>query len=343
MKSLLLILLILLSGVSAAGSTLEDYKHRLDTAAGYLSDMNAVLNTAKPEYEKQLAALVLRTIPATEKVEWKGGEVDTDNAWLPVSIEAFNTETSIGKRKAILNGSRGRLLAISASIADLQRGIADASTKDSDKQKLAEILSRPEYQPPRVEDESLFQRWWREFWDWIDSLFPKPQIQPSSSVGLGSLRLVLQIVIFIAIAALIGFLAWRFLPFIRLWFGRRDKDARGDRVILGEIVSSDESASDIFADAERLAREGDIRGAIRKGYIAVLCELGDRRLVRLARFKTNRDYLRDVQRQPQIFEDFRGLTDKFEQNWYGLRTAAPDDWDAFRDGCKQTLQEARST
>lgn len=341
MRSPFFVLLCLLTTVSATAATLTDYKQRLDTGAGYLSDMSAVLKNSKPEYERQLSALVLRTIPPTERIEWRGGEVDTDNAWLPVAMEAFNFESAPDKRTAILEGARERLLATSTAVADLQQGLAQDSTKDADKQKLAEILARPEYQPPKEEEESLFQRWWREFWNWIDSLFPKTNLQPSS-VDLGSLRVVLQVVIFAAVAALIAFLLWRFLPYFRNRFGRRKKTASGDRVILGEIVGPDESASDIFAEAERLAREGDIRGAIRKGYIAVLCELGDRRLLRLARYKTNRDYLRDVKRTPQVFDGLRGLTDSFERNWYGIRAAAPDDWESFRDGYDKTLREARS-
>ncbi|MFL6374969.1 MAG: DUF4129 domain-containing protein, partial [Pyrinomonadaceae bacterium] len=221
--------------------------------------------------------------------------------------------------------------------------IAADQTKDADKQKLSEILSRPEYQPPKVQDESVFHRWWREFWDWLANLFPKADLKPSNSADLGALRLVLQILVFAVVAGLIGFIVWRFLPYFSARFTQKESKGRGDRVILGEMIDSNESSSDIFAEAERLAREGDIRGAIRKGYIAVLCELGDRRLVRLARSKTNRDYLRDVRKTPQVFDGLRGLTDNFERNWYGIRTAAPEDWEAFRDGYDQTLREARTS
>ena len=48
-------------------------------------------------------------------------------------------------------------------------------------------------------------------------------------------------------------------------------------MILGEHVSADESAHDLLAEAERLAGEGRLREAIRKGYIAVLCDLADRK------------------------------------------------------------------
>ena len=333
-------ILILCLAATAAAATLDDYKKRLDHASEQSIMLKAAIDGSDRSVDARLMESIRNDVPATEKVEWHGGSVDTDNSWLTIALESCRIETARDKRKQIVDGINERLRAESLAIAEVLQGVTHDSTKDADKQKLAEILSRPEYQPPREEDESLFQRWWREFWDWVDSLFPKPRIEPSSP-GLGSLRIVLQVLIFAIAAGLIVFLLWRFLPYFRGKFGGRKKAARGDRVILGEIVSSDESASDIFAEAERLAREGDIRGAIRKGYIAVLCELGDRRLLRLARNKTNRDYLRDLRRAPQVFEGLSGLTDNFERNWYGIRAAVPADWEAFRDGYDRTLREAR--
>jgi hypothetical protein len=333
-------ILILCLGASAAAATLDDYKHRLDHARETSISLAATVGNNEPTAQARLIDNIRKEIPATEKIEWHGGGVETDNSWLVLAIESFSVENQRAKRKEIVDGISERLQAESQAIAELQKGIAQESTKDYDKQKLAEILSRPEYQPPKEEAESLFQRWWREFWDWIDSLFPKPNLQPSS-LDFASLRVVLQVVIFAAVVGLIAFLLWRFLPYFRARFGRAEKNRPGDRVILGEIVGSDESASDIFAEAERLALEGDIRGAIRKGYIAVLCELGDRRLLRLARHKTNRDYLRDVRRTPQVLEGLTGLTDNFERNWYGIRAAVPEDWETFRDGYDRTLREAR--
>jgi len=328
---------------TAAASTLDDYKQRLDAASDDVLATRAAEDQHDRVSAEHLLGEITKNIPATERVEWPGGNVETDNSWINIAIEGYRLETARVKRWEILDGIRERLMAESQAVAELQHGIAQDSTKDSEKQKLAEILGRPEYQPPKAADESLFQKWWREFWDWIDSLFPKPQIAPSTGSGFESLRVVLQVLIFAAVAGLLGFILWRFLPFFRARFGKREKRGRGDRVILGEIVGADENASDIFAEAERLAREGDIRGAIRKGYIAVLCELGDRRLVRLARHKTNRDYLRDAKRSPQVFEGLSGLTDNFERNWYGIRGAVPEDWEAFKDGYDRTLREARTS
>jgi hypothetical protein len=332
---------LLCFAATAAASTLADYKQRLGRASDEVVKIrNAEDHPGGPSAALTIASII-QFVPVTERVEWPGGSVETDNAWLTAALDNYKAEPTRQKRAEILAAIRERLEGESKAIAELQYNIAGESTKDSDKQKLAEILSRPEYQPPAESDESLFQKWWREFWEWIDGLFPRPKIEPSNAGDMGSLRIALQLLIFAAVAALLVFILWRFLPYFRSRFqGRKERD-RPDRVILGEIVSSDESASDIFAEAERLAREGDIRGAIRKGYIAVLCELGDRHLLRLARHKTNLDYLRDVRRTPVVFDELRALTDTFERNWYGARTASLEDWRVFREGYNRTLKEER--
>jgi hypothetical protein len=57
--------------------------------------------------------------------------------------------------------------------------------------------------------------------------------------------------------------------------------SKQERVILGERISAEETAQILFAEAEHLARQGNLRGAIRKGYIALLCDLSDRKNHRL--------------------------------------------------------------
>ena len=74
----------------------------------------------------------------------------------------------------------------------------------------------------------------------------------------------------------------------------RAKPLREPRVVLGERLAPGQTAADLLDDAERLARSGDLRGAIRKAYVALLCELGDRQVIRIAQHKTNRDYLQSI-------------------------------------------------
>ncbi|HEV7698841.1 MAG TPA: DUF4129 domain-containing protein [Pyrinomonadaceae bacterium] len=340
-RTVFIVLASILLVAVAAAATPGNYRTRIDRAVADANELINNVGSGESDYERQRLERVRSAVPPAEKIEWPDGSVETQNQWLKVDLDILETERSLDRRRAILNSIRERLEALSESVAELGRAVTASSSKDADKQKLGEILRRPEYQPAVEKEESLFQRWWRELQEWLDRQFPRPQITPSEQLGLGSFKLVLQIVIFVAILGLVAFLLWRFLPLFSARFGERRKKAKNDRVILGELVGADESAADIFGEAERLAREGDIRGAIRKGYIAVLCELGDRRIVRLARHKTNRDYLRDARRSPRIFDGLSGLTANFERNWYGLRTAEPEDWDDFRTGYQQTIREVK--
>jgi len=86
---------------------------------------------------------------------------------------------------------------------------------------------------------------------------------------------------------------------------------------------------------------GDLRGAIRKGYIALLCDLADRKVIGLARNKTNRDYLRDVRQRSSLFDRMRRATGSFERYWYGLQPPSKSDWDEFTEQYRAAVGEVR--
>ena len=107
-----------------------------------------------------------------------------------------------------------------------------------------------------------------------------------------SVSTLAQWVVFALALAVIAFIIWKFVP--RLLRQRRQgkkRGKRGVRVVLGETLAADQTASDLLAEAEGLARAGHLRAAIRKGYIALLCELGDRKC-QLAQHKLSRSTCR---------------------------------------------------
>jgi hypothetical protein len=81
-----------------------------------------------------------------------------------------------------------------------------------------------------------------------------------------------------------------------------------------------------------------LRAAIRKAYIALLCELGDRKIISLAQYKTNRDYLHAVRDKGSLYTSMRKLTNMFELHWYGFRPAGETDWDEFRNGYRKIFR-----
>jgi hypothetical protein len=149
-----------------------------------------------------------------------------------------------------------------------------------------------------------------------------------------------MIVIFGGAAGGIGFVIWKFVPMLRRKDASLKLEKRGARVVLGEKLEPGQTPADLLNEAEALARRGELRAAIRKGYIALLCELGDRKVLTLAQHKTNHDYLRAVREKRPLLNEMQKLTASFENHWYGFAPATPHDWTAFRSGYQQTLKTA---
>jgi hypothetical protein len=325
------------SAMPAFPASLADYKQRLTAAR---AELTPFITDEASEFTRAASARIQTLLPDTEKIELPSGTVEAQNGWLGKELGRAAAASDAKERVAVASAIDERLSAILNAVETLERATAGERTKDEDKQKLAEILRRPEYQQAPPLEESLFQKWWREFNEWLSKQLQPPEISPDAAPALGSIKVILQILVLAAVIGLIGFLFYRFVPAMRDRWTSRDKNGKGTRVILGEQIEAHESARDLLAEAERLAREGDLRGAIRKGYVAVLCDLSDRRVIALARHKTNRDYLRDVRRNEGLFNRLRTLTGAFESSWYGLRPARPEEWESFRDGCREAVSEA---
>ena len=334
-----LFFLFLFGAASVFAVSPADYKQRIESARFGVEQILQGLDSAGARDQDRIISEIRSEVPVSEKIEWPGGSVETQNGWLVARLKDLTDATDEKVRREILVEISERLLAISESAGELDKTVSGELTKDQNKQKLAEILGRQEYQKPEAKEESLFQKWWREFTEWLAKMFPRPNIEPGKPSGFESFQFGLQILIFVIVAALVVFLLYRFWPFLSGRSRKRAKGKKEDRVILGERIAADESAAGLFSEAEQLAREGNLRSAIRKGYIAALCDLSDRKIVRLARHKTNRDYLRDVRKNETLFENMRGLTSNFENNWYGLRTAEQADWDDFRERYLRTIAD----
>lgn len=209
-----------------------------------------------------------------------------------------------------------------------------AKDKEAEKAKMNEILHRDEYskEPPK---ESALER----LYNWLfKGSEPKKKEAPKQVKGITPLATIIQyLVIGIAFAA-IAFVLYKLVPRFLRRERKPKKEKRGPRVILGETLEEDQTAKDLLAEADQLARAGDIRGAIRKGYIALLCELGDREVLSLSQYKTNRDYLRDIRTRIMLYAAMEQMTNSFERHWYGFQTPNENDWNNFRNYYQQAVK-----
>lgn len=277
---------------------------------------------------------VREALPRSETVEWNGSEITVDNSWLHEEFEKYR-KGKLADRADLLRRIRERLQSIDERITEGEGpGLGVAANKAEDSQRLREILARPEYSR-QIKQESAISRLLQQFAKWIESLFPKSRGVSPGVAGIFST--IAQIVVIALALGVLAFLAKLFLP--RLLRGsRKKKKAKPEaRIVLGERLDPDQTAVDLLADAEALARRGELRAAIRKAYIALLVELGDRKIISLAQYKTNRDYLRAVRDIEHLYGNVKQLTDSFERHWYGLAHASETDWLAFRSAYKQAL------
>ena len=336
----LALLLLLLGAGSTAAMPLDEYRTRVKEA---LSELFELWDSEETETSAEYAARVRITfdkvrklVPAEETVEWEGGRVKVNNAWLGEEFDKYEKlAIEHVERSVVLNRVSQRLLALQDRLEELsgEKG-STASTKEQEKARMEAILRRHEFseKPP---EKSL----WERFIEWLASLFPsRNPLQPGQS-GWGSF--IAMIFIFALTAVLLAYALWKLAPFFRRLRDTGLKlEKRQARIVLGERLAPDETSADLLAQAEALARKGEVRAAIRKGYIALLCELGDRKVLTLAQHKTNHDYLRAVREKRPLLKEMQKLTASFENHWYGFVPATPSDWSTFRSGYQQTLKTA---
>ena len=328
-------LFFLWGAVSAA--TLDDYNTRLSRVIASLEGHQGERSRsgAQPSAPANLD-FVGEQLPAKETVLFQGQTISVDNDWLTDELAEYSKSTKASDRALTLTRITERLKAIQEQVRALRMAVAQPGDKDADKGRLAQILRRPEYIPAAPEGNAL-QQLIDRILRWLEKWLPRIKpIQPGSSRGLAN---VAQVIVIAVCIAAIGFLIWRFAP--RLMSGRRKKKKkkREARIVLGEHLEPDQTAADLMGQAEALAREGNLRAAIRKAYIALLCELGDRKLVSLAQYKTNRDYLNAVRDKGSLYASMRKLTNSFELHWYGFVPAGQTEWDEFRNGYKKIFRE----
>lgn len=337
---------VLLAPVSVFAKSLADYQNSVRIARDSVDELSFYLTDSEEEpiekdaaYERELIALIRTNLPATEKIEWQGSSVETGNQWLRDKLDAFQREENPAKRAEILSAIGERLSSLQEKIVELENPSVSNRTKDEDKRKLAEILSREDYRKPEQKEESRLQKWFRELLEWLARVFPSSNLPNTEATGFQSFSVVLQILLYALVAGVIGFMLYKFAPLFIKKYRNNEKPEKKERVILGERIAAGESAENLFGEAEKLAREGNWRGAIRKGYIAVLCGLSDKKIINPAQHKTNRDYLRDIRKRRELYENMNGLTNNFERHWYGFESANEEDWNEFRQEYKKVVSE----
>jgi len=321
-----------------AALPIAGYQQNLQRAITALDTLAQVdEDESETEFEKRLAgtiAGVRAVLPAHQTIEADGESCTVDNSWLHKTfdeLEELAADEQLQRIKQVVESLR----ALEAGVAERQNPGSLVQSKEQAKSKLESILARPEY-VTGARGSSALVRLLQDFARWLQKFFPKRRSVDPGRVDL--ISLIAQILVIGAALLLLAYV----VKILAARFGRSGKiktpKKRELRIVLGERLEPDATATDLLSEAEALARQGDLRAAIRKAYIALLVELGDRKLISLAHHKTNRDYLNSVSTIPRLHFQMKGLTNSFERHWYGYDTATPNDWQDFRAAYLAALQ-----
>jgi hypothetical protein len=318
----------------------SEYRERIMQAITAMELLDQTQDGQTDAQRAEFTAAQIRSLraglPRMQTVEWQGTSFPTDNSWLDDDLKKLEgMQFSNANRALLLARIHERLQALRERLDETDKGAAALASKDEMQGRLAAVLQRAEY-GHEVKQRSALER----VMQWLNELINKllPRNLNLSPGGARLLSKVAQVVVISLAAAAIVYCLWLGVP--RLLRNRRStkKTKAEARIVLGEQLTPDQSGADLLAEAEGLARAGDLRGAIRKGYIALLVELGDRKVISLAQYKTNRDYLRAVREIEKLYGHMMQLTSSFELHWYGRAQASETDWTAFRAFYKEALR-----
>jgi hypothetical protein len=183
-------------------------------------------------------------------------------------------------------------------------------------------------------------RFGRKIFEWLqEKLFNKLR-SPLPAVGAGTGWVTsLHLLLYCLIALIVAVLA---VMALRMW---RRRASRTEEVLATAIPAApDLTDENLLADQLpeegwlKLGRElmdrGELRLALRALYLAGLAHLGQRDLIGIARFKSNRDYElelhRRAQTRPDLVNAFSQAVCLFDRVWYGRHEITPADLNGFQ-------------
>ncbi len=162
---------------------------------------------------------------------------------------------------------------------------------------------------------------------WIRDLFkisPKPDTKETST-WLDTLTAGKTVVIILSVVVLIVLFAIlaKYNFFRRIHEQKNQLDINVPPDIKDENITADQLPDDEWVTmAKELLNKGEKTLAIRAYFLSTLSHLGQKRLITIELFKTNRDYLNEVVKKAHIFPmlsaPFSQNVKLFDYVWYGL-------------------------
>jgi hypothetical protein len=254
--------------------------------------------------EPHLAADLLAGIAT---VELPGGELmPVDHGWFVAALRASEPD---------LEGVSTRLAALLGELEAWPPGVVAPDAFE----RLAAILSRPEFQPRQEPDLNPLLERLAELFDFLPDLPNLPWL--GNLLVVGGLALLAAIVAYVAVG---------------LW----GSFAAQAEVAAEGVGAEPLTAGQALSRSRERAMAGDYRTAVRLLYLSTLLLLEERKLLRYDRTLTNREYLRQVADNPSLVGALRPVVDTFDEVWYGEVEPDAGGYEAYARQVDRVREEA---
>ena len=161
--------------------------------------------------------------------------------------------------------------------------------------------------------------------EWLEKLFSRIHIDFGGGGSAATAKTVAKIIIIVLAAA--AAVALTILLIQLLKRGKRRKLGKDEDRELSEYAADPDAA---LALAQRYRSEGQTRLSFRYLFINLLTELNRREIIKIARYKTNRSYLREAVAALNADETLiKRFFDTFNRTWYGGKSLSAEELDRF--------------
>lgn len=295
-------LLLLAQQQDSSTVAIEDYWRLVEETLALVNS----LESTTPETAHTQLGLVAEQWAGVTAVSTADNEViQLDHAFLLAKFRADPPDlTAVSGFLEAMLAARDSWPAATHNLADLD--------------PLSDLLSKEEFQWPEASREpNRFGDLLGRFFQWLDDVFPDTGLNLGGA-WLGDLLGIVGAVILAAVL----FSAFRglFLDFIA------ESDLR-EREALEEEMLTAETA---LKKAQTLSSGGDYRMAVRYLYLSTLLIMEERGLFRYDRAKTNREYLRSLQGQPELVLILGDVVEVFDRVWYGYQPLSQVDYSQYQ-------------
>lgn len=328
-RSVFALLVCLLSATSTMAATPAQYDGALAEVQSALErQARAVRFESSLPPAEAPARVATRALTPVRMVQRPGGPPrPVDTAPLRQAIAGAEAVSDRKQRVQRLQELAAQVAVLRREVASSEKAGGEARTGrpavDAAHAVLAGGVYDSEPLPPRSQWEILRDRMGRAIQRWWDGLHfsPHPYTGPTPSISpqfINGIAIGLGVALFVLLVALlVGLL--------------RRRAARARPLTMDETEAALVDARDtdsLHALAERKAREGDYRLALRFIYLALLVALDTGGVLRFDRSRTNWEYLRALRAsgREDVYQAMTPLTREFDRVWYGLARADAADY-----------------